>query len=108
MRIEPVANEPLAFPPCPEPAVRIPRRQLLRRIGFAEHGYAVGCPGCDFIANGRPGEAHHNETCKARMELLLLQTEAGRKRVQRAQERSNEYIVHVYEQTNSEEAEGRG
>ena len=42
--------------------VRIPRRQPLQCTGFVEHGYTIGCPGCDLIANNRPGEAHHNET----------------------------------------------
>ena len=50
------------------------------------------------MMSGRPGEARHNETCKVRMEPLLQQSDAGRNRVERAHERSNEYAARLYEQ----------
>ena len=54
--------------------------------------------GATSIASGRPREAHHNEACKRRMESLLLQSDAGRERVERVHEKSNKYLAQAYEQ----------
>ena len=88
--IEPVAGEPTAIPLIP--VARIPRRTQLRRTDFAEHGYTPGCPGCDTIQFGY-GEAHHNGACRARMEPLLQQSEAGRSRIDNALERAQRFAA---------------
>ena len=95
--VPPVDKEPEAY--SPYPGLRKPRRQRLERSDFIDHGYTQGCPGCNLILSGRPGEAHHNETCKARMEQLLLQSNTGRQRVERALQRSTDYTARLSEQS---------
>ena len=56
--VAPVHKEPEAYSPYPE--LKRPRRQRLERSDFTDHGYTPGCPGCNLILSGRPGEAHHN------------------------------------------------
>ena len=97
--VEPVEKEPEAYSPCPELIAKRPRRQRLERSDFVDHGYTPGCPGCNLISSGRPGEAHHNETCKIRMEPLLLQSDTGRHRVERALQRNTDYTARLSEQS---------
>ena len=97
--VEPVEKEPEAYSPCPELIAKRPRRQRLERSDFVDHGYTPGCPGCNLISSGRPGEAHHNETCKTRMEPLLLQSDTGRHRVERALQRNTDYTARLSEQS---------
>ena len=96
--VTPVVGEPEAFAPCPEPKTRKPRRQPLQRSDFLSHGYTLGCPGCDLIQSGRQGEARHSETCKRRMEEILLSSDTERNRVLRARERANEYYTQLHDQ----------
>ena len=64
----------------------IPRRGKLRRSDFVDHGYTIGCPGCDSIRQGREKQVLHTEACRARLEAKLAESDAGRSRLQRAQE----------------------
>ena len=96
--VEPVVGEPAAFHPCPAMEPKKPRRQQLSRADIAEHGFTMGCPGCNIIMAGRPGEARHSAACRLRIEPLMEQTEAGKRRLERATERADHYFAAVVEQ----------
>ena len=98
MVVEPVAGEPAAFHPCPAMEPKKPRRQQLSRADIAEHGFTMGCPGCNLIMAGRQGEARHSDACRLRVEPLMLQTESGKRRLERATERADHYFAAVVEQ----------
>ena len=40
-------HSPAAFDPNPGAAPTIPRRARLKSEDFNEHGYTIGCPGCE-------------------------------------------------------------
>ena len=93
--VEPVVGEPEAYPPCPETGIKRLRKQQLVRPDFLEHGYTLGCSGCDVIRYGFPGEARHSAACRKRMGPLLQQTPDGARRLAKAANRQNQYFAAV-------------
>ena len=62
------------------------RRVRLEKEDFITHGYTQGCPGCQALREEQPPRKH-SEICRQRIEQALRQSEAGRERVERGEER---------------------
>jgi len=80
--------------PNPEATPIMPRRMKLRQEDFIDHGYTIGCPGCESIqleSNVRRG---HNEECRSRMEKELSKSD----RAVRAKDRIDEKVAQMGEQ----------
>ena len=78
----------ISGPPAPtdfevQTRPRVSRRFKIFRRDYFEHGFTLGCPGCDAVRSNRPA-VNHNEECRARMEICL--GSVGDPRVQRVLE----------------------
>lgn len=81
--------EPVGLPPPPrEPGERQVRRARLQRADFLAHGYTPDCHGCENIRGGSRIAIAHSERCRERMEALLAQSDAGRRRLEEAERRA--------------------
>ena len=85
--------------PTPKPEYRqqeIPivstRRFQISKKDVARFGPTDRCPGCAATARG-VGKAPHTEECRVRMEKELMETEEGRQRLARADERLAHELV---------------
>ena len=68
-----------------------PRRTYLKRFHFDGHGYTDDCEGCSRLSaemTARP----HTEVCRKRMYEAMRKTEDGRKWMERADDKINEYM----------------
>ena len=126
MRIKTIRAEPGALPRRVESDGRPQqtRRMRLMKKDFQEFDYTEGCPGCDTMRSGRTvqirrGEgvgttvAHkpHNKKCRDRIYKRLLETEAGRDRLTKDDDRVMEDIAareEVREQEDQEMQDGQG
>ena len=68
--------------------VKLSRRNYIRQADLDEHGYTVGCPGCDAIQNGTARRGH-NGFCSDRIESELSKTEDGQRRLEDAKRRKD-------------------
>ena len=57
------------------------------KTDLIKHGYTRNCPGCNAAMAGRTPQPAHSSVCRDRYQQILLQDEAGKRRVQSAQER---------------------
>ena len=83
----------------PESDSRGPQRTRLMKSDFETHGWTPGCAGCEAR---KPGALHlgthppnHNETCRARMEKILSETNEGRLRTEEASARTTRRLVEM-------------
>ena len=67
----PPGGEEAAQLPVPRPEEPVPRRMRISKEDLQEHGFTDGCKGCKAIIKKAPAQAH-TETCRARMEKLLI------------------------------------
>ena len=65
-----ITHEPVAPDTVVETRARISRRFKIYKRDYWEHGFTLGCPGCDAVKANRPS-VNHNEECRARMEVAL-------------------------------------
>ena len=80
----PTASTPASVQEMPQP---IPRRAKLTPGDFAQHGYTVGCPGCEQLQLGSSVRRSHTEECRKRIESELIQTSDGQEQLGRAKGR---------------------
>lgn len=71
----------------------IPRRAKLNKADGREHGYTIGCPGCEWIQAPMGMKKNHSESCRARMEDRLAESEGGQERLKRQKERSDHWLA---------------
>ena len=68
-----------------------PKRTYLKKYHFEEHGYTDGCEGCArsvAVMEAKP----HTEECRRRMYEAMRKTEKGRKWLEKADDRIDEYM----------------
>jgi hypothetical protein len=75
----------------PEDEPRMTQVRLPKKL-FEDHGYTSGCPGCKALLRNMLPRSHKSE-CRERMEKILSQTEEGKKRKDRHEEKMNEHIA---------------
>ena len=80
--------------PNPAAAPILPRRMKLRQEDFIDHGYTIGCPGCESIQLGSNVRRGHSEECRSRMERELINSD----RAVRAKDRIDEKVAQMGEQ----------
>ena len=80
--------------PNTEAAPIMPRRMKLRQEDSIDHGYTIGCPGCESIQLDSNVRRGHNEECRSRMEKELSKTD----RAVRAKDRIDEKVAQMGEQ----------
>jgi hypothetical protein len=69
-----------------------PGRVRLLKEDYVEHGFTSGCKGCKSIINQERAQTH-SEECRKRMEKKLEESEVGKNRKRKAEEKSNEWIA---------------
>ena len=72
----------------PMPEQPIIRNWKIYRRDIEEHGGTPGCPGCRAVTHGMSGHAPHTALCRERIQGLIMETEEGRGRIDRAAERA--------------------
>ena len=70
-----------------EPKRRKVRRMQFVKSDFETHGYTVKCPGCFAVLHNLDKKPSHWESCRTRMEEALAQSDAGRARLKRQEDR---------------------
>ena len=88
-----------------EPEVRV---NYIYKKDVEKFGATEGCQGCRALMTpGSKFRAKHTSACRARIEEELNKTEAGQKRVQRANDRMNQAVVEKSEQIMEEQEKKR-
>ena len=72
--------------PAPQQRDFKARNLYVMKSDIELYGYTPQCPGCDAQLMGLPQRAHNDE-CRVRVQRKLQETEEGRERVKRAQDR---------------------
>jgi hypothetical protein len=85
----------------PEDEPRMTQVRLPKKL-FEDHGYTSGCPGCKALLHNMVPRTHKAE-CRERMEKILSQTEEGKKRKDRHEDKMNEHIAKKIAQSIAEE-----
>jgi thiol-disulfide isomerase/thioredoxin len=85
----------------PEDEPRMSQVRLPKKL-FEDHGYTSGCPGCRALLHDMVPRSHKAE-CRERMEKILSQTEEGKKRKDRHEDKMNEHIATKIAQSIAEE-----
>ena len=91
--------------PNPIPTTYAPRAMKLTAKDFLKHEFTAGCPGCEFLATGLGGRKGHTIECRQRMEMALAEDIDGKKRVQEANERKDQWLAGQIEKDMLEEKE---
>ena len=58
-----------------------------------KYGYTSGCPGCKARQHGLPAKKGHSETCRGRIEKLMMEDPDDRQKVQDAHMRMAHYTA---------------
>ena len=69
------------------------RTWAILKTDVTTHGPSPGCPGCRAIAKGASYKNPHTKECRLRFEAILSQSEEGRARMDRADERQAREIL---------------
>ena len=81
----------------PEPIVPrnafIPRRPMLRKEYFDEHGKTGGCPGCVWLENPIGKPRLHTEECRTRIMEQVEKTDKGKDMIGRANDRMDQWTA---------------
>lgn len=75
-----------------------PRRAYLKKEFFAKHGYTVECKGCQKLQASMAKDIVHTERCRKRLVEELNKTPEGRKWIEEAETRMNEYMERKHEE----------
>ena len=81
------SSDPLPRNPDESAQTTIPRRTRITPKDISEHGYTVGCQGCEAIQLGHAQRRNHSEVCRKRLEEAMEKSEVGKDRLQRTKER---------------------
>ena len=79
-------------PEVEEPEIRVRNFKILK-TDIREHGPTDNCPGCRAVQRNATYKAAHTAECRARFEGLLKQSEGGRARLGRADDRITHAMV---------------
>ena len=71
----------------------VPRRMRIAPRDLHEHGYTIGCPGCEAVQSGKDLKRNHTEDCRKRIEAEVERTEEGQARLGKAKARIDEWVV---------------
>jgi hypothetical protein len=74
----------------------IVRRMRITRKNIEDFGMMEGCPGCKAVRLGRMAQTH-SEECRNRIEKKLMETEAGKEKIEKDIERQNEMLARKVE-----------
>ena len=85
----------------------VPRRVYLRSKEFEMHGFTPGCSGCTAMMKGDRRSIHHSEECRARLQMEMGKTEAGKRRIEEAERRGDKYFERLGEKITEIEAEAK-
>ena len=80
------ARAPTTFAPQPEPEVAVRSWKILK-TDIDKHGPSPNCPGCRAITRQAHYKAGHTAECRLRFEKLLTESDEGKKRLDRADDR---------------------
>ena len=75
----------------------VPRRMRIAPRDLQEHGYTIGCPGCEAVQSGKDLKRNHTEDCRKRIEAEAERTEEGQARLGKAKARIDEWVVDASE-----------
>ena len=87
------------FIPNSEPPVKV-RALYVQKKDVLEHGPTPRCMGCWAVMTPGMGTRTHSAECRLRFEQILMQSEFGRSRVTKVNEKLAEAIVDIHEQEN--------
>ena len=73
------------------------RPLYVRKEDISTHGPTRNCRGCLTVVQGRPYSKPHTEECRSRFAEILADTEAGRRRVARTENRLQDAVVREFE-----------
>ena len=73
-----------------------PRRLRITKEDIERVGFSDGCVGCNVMRQGKTAQ-RHSEYCRRRVQEDLRNTEEGRERLDKAEERFNEAFVRAGE-----------
>ena len=85
------------YAPSQEPPLKV-RGLYVQRKDVKEHGPTPQCIGCRALTTPGMGTRTHTNDCRQRFELLLAQSESGKARVDKVNEKMTEAIVDISEQ----------
>ena len=80
-------HSPAAHNPNPGAAPTVPRRTRLKPEDFIEHGYTIGCAGCEQLQLKSEVRRNHSDQCRLRLELEMAKSSSGQERLDRAKDR---------------------
>ena len=80
-------SDPLPRNPSESAPTIHARRTRITPGDLREHGYTVGCPGCESIELNLGQRRGHTEECRRRIEEAMAESELGREKLKRAKER---------------------
>ena len=87
------------FVPNSEPPVKV-RALYVQKKDVLEHGPTPRCMGCRAVMTPGMVTQTHSAECRLRFEQILMQSEFGRSRVTKVNEKLAEAIVDIHEQEN--------
>ena len=76
-----------------------PRRARLLPEAFVNSGFTSGCRGCAWLQDRVGSRVAHSNECRERMEKLMTETEAGKERLQKAQDRQDYWVSEQVKQS---------
>ena len=95
------------FAPPPERTEPEVRPTYIYKKDVEEHGPTEGCPGCRAAMNPTSSfRAKHSVECRKRFEEIMKQSEDGKRRVEKAEERMNKAVAKKFEDLMQEDAGG--
>ena len=98
---------PMPVNPDPNPlrAPIVPRRARITPRDLAQHGYTVGCPGCEYVQSGVGPRRGHDEDCRVRLEEAMVESEEGGDKLKRAKDRFDHWTAKAGEAPENEDVE---
>ena len=83
----------------------MPRGASIKKRRFEEFGYTEDCEGCRRLRSGVVPRRPHHECCRKRIYEEFAKTEDGRKWMDKANVKLNEYLAEKLEKDAGEEEE---
>ena len=90
-RIRLAVQAPVNHDPSPISGPAIPRRMRINPADVVKYGFTIGCQGCEAVQLGSDVRRNHSDECRSRIEKEIEETEGGKKRLQRAKGRMDQW-----------------
>ena len=84
------------------------RRMKITKRMFEDHGYSEGCEGCRYQRAGMAEQRVHSEECRAKLVEQMGETEAGRQKIEKQNERMNNWLAEEMAEGNTGMPENEG